>query len=383
MAAFGAVAAFLVSAEKQIRAKTLATAAFDVRARQASDSLADIRAAEQAYVVPGQGLPLWMHKVATSLESTHDAIAALRQSSGSADALAALVDADATLTEFETIDRRARDYMNGNQQLMASDVIFTEGAQSASNAARQVETARTAERQAADAAITDVRRREAIVVGAAAAFGLFMSFVLVPVPRQELAIGPSASVEVEEFARLVPPPQKPAAPAPAPARQPIRTTTPVLRAAADLAVALGRVNEAAELERLMQRTADVLDASGVIVWMGNSVGGDLRPVLVHGYSPQAISRMAKVPRTADNAAAAAYRTGEMQVVPSRPGFRGAVVAPILRADGCVGALSAEIEAGGENSEGVQAVASIVAAQLGCVLPEAPVESLNEVKTATA
>src|ERR1051325_12248561 len=54
------------------------------------------------------------------------------------------------------------------------------------------------------------------------------------------------------------------------------------------------------------------------------------------------------------AAAAAYRTGEMQIVSSRPGFRGAVVAPILRADGCVGALSAEIQDGGEISEGVQA-----------------------------
>src|SRR5579872_948160 len=239
--AFGAVAAFLVSAEKDIHAKIASTAAFDVRAREAADALSDIRAAEEAYVVPGQGLPFWMHKVATSLESTHDAIAALRQSSGSANALSALLDADATLTEFETIDRRARDYVNGGQQLMASDVIFTEGAQSASTAARQVETARTAERQTADAAIADVRTREAIVVGAAAGFGLLMSFLLVPVPQQEAAVV-SAPAEVQEFARLIPPPQKPAAPAPA---TPIRTTTPVLKAAADLAVAFGKVNEAA------------------------------------------------------------------------------------------------------------------------------------------
>ena len=44
-----------------------------------------------------------------------------------------------------------------------------------------------------------------------------------------------------------------------------------------------------------------------MVWMGSATGGDLRPVLAHGYSSQMIARMPPVPRSADNAAAAAYR----------------------------------------------------------------------------
>ena len=115
-----------------------------------------------------------------------------------------------------------------------------------------------------------------------------------------------------------------------------------------------------------------MDASGVIVWMGSANGADLRPVLSHGYNAQTLAHLPAVPRSADNAAAAAYRAGTLQIVLSRPGgSSGAVVAPILSADGCVGALSAEIRSGGEGFESVQALASIIAAHLANVLSSAP------------
>jgi len=386
LTAFGAVAAFLVSSEKQIQTIAASAATFDLHAREAADAIGDVRAAEEAYLVQGQGIPFWMHKVATTVDVVRTKIAGLRQSSANMAALSALVDAESTLAEFETIDRRAREYMNGGQQLMASDVIFTEGSQTSATASRQIESARVAERQSADATSAAIRRREALAVAGAAAVGVLLMLTLVPLPRQEETTVDRKASEPEEFARVVPKPQPPARTEPpvAPPSPRVRiSSSPVLRAAADLAVAFGKVNEAGELEKLMTRTADVLDASGIVVWMGNSVGGDLRPVLTHGYSSQVVSRMTKVARGADNAAAAAYRTGEMQIVPSRPGFRGAVVAPILRADGCVGALSAEIQDGGEIADGVQAVAAIIAAQLGCVLPESPVESLSDIQTATA
>jgi GAF domain-containing protein len=89
-----------------------------------------------------------------------------------------------------------------------------------------------------------------------------------------------------------------------------------------------------------------------------------------------------VPRKADNAAAAAYRSGTLQIVLSRPGgSSGAVVAPILTADGCIGALSAEIRSGGETSEGVQALAAIFAAQLAGVLAAAPAAEVIEPRAA--
>jgi GAF domain-containing protein len=94
--------------------------------------------------------------------------------------------------------------------------------------------------------------------------------------------------------------------------------------------------------------------------------------------------MPTVPRSADNAAAAAYRTGALQIVLSRPGAAGgAVVAPIVSPDGCIGALSAEIAGGGEGSDSVQALATIVAAQLAGVLHASAASEISRSKTASA
>src|SRR5947207_12222207 len=89
--AFAAVAAFLVSTEKQIQTIAASASAFDLRAREAADALGDVRAAEQAYLVPGQGLPFWMHKVATTVDTARTVTASLRQSAGSGAALSSLM----------------------------------------------------------------------------------------------------------------------------------------------------------------------------------------------------------------------------------------------------------------------------------------------------
>ena len=92
--------------------------------------------------------------------------------------------------------------------------------------------------------------------------------------------------------------------------------------------------------------------------------------------------MPPVPRAADNAAGAAYRTGEMQIVLSRPGGApGAIVAPILSADGCIGALSAEIQGGSEASEAIQALATIFAAHLAPLLTAPQEQAEANSKTA--
>jgi len=151
----------------------------------------------------------------------------------------------------------------------------------------------------------------------------------------------------------------------------------MFKAAADLATEFGRVRDLDELRQILARAAEVMDASGLIVWIGTTSGGDLRPVLAHGYSADMIARIPPVSRSADNAAASAYRTGVLQIVLSRPGGRsGAVVAPILSADGCIGALSAELRGGGETFDGIQALASICAAHLAGVLAMAPAERIE-------
>ncbi len=151
----------------------------------------------------------------------------------------------------------------------------------------------------------------------------------------------------------------------------------MFKAVAELATEFGRVRDLDELRQILGRAADVMDASGLIVWIGSTSGGDLRPALAHGYSADTIARIPPVARSADNAAACAYRTGALQIVLSRPGGRsGAVAAPILSPDGCIGALSAELRGGGETFDGIQALASICAAHLAGVLAAAPAERLE-------
>jgi len=170
-----------------------------------------------------------------------------------------------------------------------------------------------------------------------------------------------------------PPAQSPPIP-PAPVATPAPSSL-ALKAAAALCTEFGRIRDLAELKMLLGRAARVMDANGLVVWLGNADGADLQPVIAHGYSDQVLSLMRPVARAADNAAAAAYRSGVLQTVASRAGSPlGAVVAPLLSADGCIGALTAELKDGNEKSEHIQALALIFAAQLAGILVGSTVDS---------
>src|SRR4029079_14607336 len=95
--------------------------------------------------------------------------------------------------------------------------------------------------------------------------------------------------------------------------------------------------------------AEIGDARGVVVWLGSLSGADLRPVLVHGYPPQAAARMPPVPRSADNAVAATYRAGAPQIVAGSGQQTGAIVTPMLAPEGSIGVFTLEMNGGGESS----------------------------------
>jgi hypothetical protein len=385
--ALGIAAFLLFRSEQHLAGLTSALRTFDQHAHDASDALADLRASQQAYVAAGQGVAFWMPKVATTVGTVTTAIDALKESA-TAGARTALDEAAATMTEFGKVDQRAREYLKSGQSLMAADVIFSEGGDAAATAARQVETARLAEHQAHDAAEAAMRKQEAITLAGAAALAGIIVLMLIPVPRgaaasEETAGQPaplSISGAAERVAPVAPAPV-PQAPATAPSSSSASGST-VLKAAADLATDFGRLRNVSDLTRLLGRAADMMDASGVMIWLGSAAGADLRVVLAHGYSDQMVARIPPVPRSGDNAAAAAYRSGTVQLVHSRPGgANGAVVAPILSADGCIGALSAEIRRGGETSDSVQALATIFASHLAGVLSTAPAADVSEPKAA--
>jgi hypothetical protein len=131
------------------------------------------------------------------------------------------------------------------------------------------------------------------------------------------------------------------------------------------------LQEGTQLPGLLERAARVIDASGIIVWVADPDGRALRPAMSFGYSDQAMARMGAIPREAQNAAAAAYRSAEMRSV-SGDGFAsGALVAPLVTPEGCIGVLSAEMKGGSEKDERSQALASIFAAQLATLVSPSP------------
>jgi hypothetical protein len=383
--ALGAAAFFVFSSERKLALLRADGRDFDRHAREITASLSDLRAAQQAYVAAGQGVTFWMPKVGEIADGVTTAIASLRSAATGAAALSSIDAATATLANFGQVDRRARDYLRLGQLLMAGDVIFTEGDQIAAASARHIESARLAEHQSLDAAEGVVRRQEAMVL--AGAGGLTAVIVLIlglgrvaaeaadaPLSIKSIASPPSiagdrTAVKGQSSAAPVA-----ASPAPSPASS-TRAVSPILRTAAQLCTDFACMRDLNDLQLLLARASDVMDAAGLVVWLGNADKGELQPVLTQGYSDETRARLPNVARSANNAAAAAYRSGEVQIVLSRPGgAKGAVVAPILGVHGCIGALSAEIRGGGEASDSVQALASIVAAQLASVLVATQVEA---------
>jgi hypothetical protein len=365
--AIGVAGAFIFRSEQQLAFLRADGRAFDLHAREVTDALSDLRAGQQAYVAAGQGVTFWMPKVAETADAIGASIATLRSAATSAGARASIDQAVRMLTQFGDVDQRARDYLKSGDLLMAGDVIFMEGDQTAATAARHVEAARLAEHQALDASEAAVRRREALVL--AAAGGATAVIVLV------LAVTGAVKRPAEKALSRVRSAPEPVVKPPEPYPSVSRAVSPVLKTAAQLCTDFGCMRNVSDLEQLLARASDVMDAAGLVVWLGSPEGAELRPVLSHGYSEATRARLPNVPRTANNAAAAAYRSGDLQIVVSRPGgAKGAIVAPILAAQGCIGALSAEIRGGGEASESVQALAAIVAAQLAGVLASPAVES---------
>lgn len=140
---------------------------------------------------------------------------------------------------------------------------------------------------------------------------------------------------------------------------------------ARLCTRLAKARAAADLEPLMADAARLLNARGIIVWLWNQDDGRLWPSLSHGYSPEVLAQLPAIRVDAQNAIAASFRTGTLQVVPGGHDATGAVAAPIATPSGCSGVLAFECTHGLERDDAVHALAGIVAAQLSMLCDATP------------
>ena len=163
---------------------------------------------------------------------------------------------------------------------------------------------------------------------------------------------------------------------------------PDLKRTAQVCTDLGRISDGDELQELLGQARELLNASGLIVWVRDSNGRALRAATGEGYAPQVLSRFGYVACDADNATATAYRTAQLQVVTGEDGRLGAVAVPLIAASPgpgrCIGVLSAEVMPGREASEALQATASILAAQLATIVSgDLAASEIAEVEVDTA
>lgn len=387
LTAFGAVLAgslVVFSAERQLTVSSTASAGFDAQARAVVDEMARLKGAQQAYVAEGQGSAHWMAQAAEHLASVDRGIAELANASSSEATRSAVQAAAASLEQFRGLDKRARQYVQNGQSLMASDVIFTESLGALATAAGHVDTAADNELAMLSADNRALRARQLYAVAGAVGVLLLVVLLLVPVPESDVDVI-TAMRALTESAPLRP--QAVATPA-RPKAEPVvqdedssarlipRQTAearPVSGPAVDFAAAsrvcadLARVTNAADVSALLTRAAEVLDARGIIVWVADKPGVSLYPMFTHGYPAAVLQRLGTIATDANNVTAGSWRSGELVAVAGDRDAPGALVTPIVTADGCVGVLAAEVRNGGEMREDVRALATILSAQLATVV----------------
>jgi len=390
VAAMAAAGAVVWQLEQRIAAARAGADAFERGARDAVVGLAGWRAAQQAYVAEGQPSQAWMTKATAIGDALGPRLSALRAAATTSEAQGSLESAVEAFTGLLQSDARARDFAKAGQLLSASDVIFMEAAPALDKAVIGVDTARGRESVALAVEIEALRRWELIALGAAAGVVLIALLLLAPLPRapaaesdaaaagEEIVIPRGAGLQIPHdlndgvVSRAAPMGDvAPKIDSPGAAAAP---KGPDLDAVADLCSALARVQDTRELPGLLERTAGVLDATGVIIWMPDGPQGTLRPVLAHGYASLALSRMGVIHPASDNATATAYRTRTAVVVPADVLASGAVVAPLMSFEGCSGAMAVELREGVEPTPQVKAVATILAAQMATMFTPASAES---------
>ena len=386
IAAAGGAAFHLWSSDRRSRLDAESTRQFNQISRAAIASVADLRAAQQAYVAPGQSEAFWFDRVTAIQADLEQQLAQLRPLVTVTGANVALDDTAAALRDFVEMDRRTRDFTRQGELTTASNMIFADGIELTRRAGDALARAISTEQVGRDAAEAAVRRTQVQALAGAAAITLLGLVLLLPRGAPAGTAAAAAQHDAAPARTIAPPPRTmappartiapparttapPAPKAPAPEAPPAPPAPPALRLPdiAALCNDLARVGDTRGLPALLERAASAIGASGMIVWIADPDGRELAPILVHGYPPKLASRLGTIVRDASNLTASAYRTGLLQTVRGDAISSGAIAVPLVASGGCVGVMAAEVKNGGEQQEDLLAAATIVAAQLATLV----------------
>ena len=364
---------------EQMRGRArLASQQTDATAADALYTLADIRSSLHAYVAPGQGYDFWSARAKSEIDALRARLTEVDPAATAAGyPLEAAFD---NLDKLAATERRAHSYVRSGQMLAAGDVIFTDARDLVDAVGRELSAARQAMARAGSSREGGMANEQSLLAGALMAVWIVALIMMVPVPRPVAPVAPA-----EEAVVAVPAPAPAAAaldnlplreaPAPVVVPEPPApvvaaaepSTTPLFQDLAALCLELGRVSDAEELNPLLERAADVLDARGVVVWLLAEDRQELVPAVAYGYDPQVLARLGPLTLTVDNLTASAFRTAAPATSGAVANHEAAVAVPILSPTGPSGVLTAEVHGTGDLDRAV-AIASVIAAQLANLFP---------------
>ena len=138
----------------------------------------------------------WMSKVDATMQRVTGVLATLQPSATTAASRSALDQAVAAVTEFGNVDARIRGYLKDAAQLMASDIVFTEGGEAAVGARQHIERARLEEHLAFDRFEADSRKLEIAAAAGSAAVLLLVMTILALVPSKPRVESESTSMSL-------------------------------------------------------------------------------------------------------------------------------------------------------------------------------------------
>jgi hypothetical protein len=369
------IATSLVLLSIEGRSTTIMAEGDDVSATldRVHESLAGIGVAQLGYLAPGQLDQPWFERTSTLIERLSVELSQARATVRSAEARASLADLTEAVGSLETADLRARQNLRLGQDLMAADVILGDGLNIVDTMTETLRRLQGAERAQQETDLRAIARTRWITLGVMVTALVTGLFALAPMPKIQPVTGPASSPALA--ARDAPSEPAPAPPLPLPTDHAVDLTS-IARLCTDLST----IASAGPLPDLLRRSATALNASGVVLWIGEE--DRLFPVLAHGYPAESLSRMGPVARDERNAAATVWRTGEPATVEGTPTSAGAVVVPLLETGGCLGVLACEVPHGREHDEPTHAVATLIAAQLAGLVRMRPADVQTPPSTET-
>ena len=332
-------------------------------------TIADVASAQQAYVAPGQPDQPWLERSAALLQQLAADAAAVHPRLRSIDASTKFGDVERALQGLTKVDADARAQVTQGQNVLAADMVFNEGRESAAALTAAVRALQADERSAWAEERARAEGRQWLSIGGT--FLVWMAGLLILLRRDASAGASTAPAATTD----------PLAAAPAVSPAPVAETARPgldLSAAADVCAQLARVSDPSGLRSALERAAAVLDARGFVVWMRS--GEQLFPVFAHGYDDRLLRRLGPIARSADNATADAWRSGEPRAVVADVMTHGAIVAPMTSPAGCVGVFAAEVRRGRETDPAARAVVVMIAAQLAGAVAAWPPASAEAAST---